>query len=60
VGELFFGKPPAPPRGDKLEKETNHPFITHSALVGYIPSSRWLPPKGECGDGKGEKMTSDE
>jgi len=25
------------------------------SLVEYIPSSRWLPSKGECGDGKGEK-----
>jgi len=25
----------------------------------HIPSFRWLPPKGECGDEKGEEMAND-
>ncbi|EKY06159.1 hypothetical protein, partial [Capnocytophaga sp. oral taxon 380] len=52
VANHLLGKPPNPPKGDKLEKVTNISLYTYSALVRHIPSCRWLPSKGEYGDGK--------
>ncbi|EKY04334.1 hypothetical protein HMPREF9078_02331 [Capnocytophaga sp. oral taxon 380 str. F0488] len=46
VVSYLFGKPPNPPKGDKLEKETNLPLLTYSAIAVHIPSCRWLSSKG--------------
>jgi len=35
--------------------EKKHSLLTYSAFAGHIPSCRWLPSKGECGDGKAEE-----
>ncbi|EKY05612.1 hypothetical protein HMPREF9078_01783, partial [Capnocytophaga sp. oral taxon 380 str. F0488] len=42
VASYLFGKPPNPPKGDKLEKETNLRLYTYSALAVHISSYCWL------------------
>jgi len=43
--ESFIGKAPEPPKGDKLEKETNLLPYTYFALERHIFSYCWLPSK---------------
>ena len=37
------------------KNDENFFLFRSSILAGHIPSCRWLPLKGECGDGKAKK-----
>jgi len=55
MGRVIYSVSPDPPKGDKLEKETNLPLLTYSAIARQILSCHWLSSKGECDDGEAKK-----
>ena len=60
VASYLFGKPPNPRRGTSWKRRQTSLF-THTLLLwGTYPAVAGYLNEGECSDGKGEKMTSDE
>ena len=52
---IIYSVSPRTPEGGQAEKGDKPPLLHILRSRGVIPSSRWLPSKEECGDGKGKK-----